>query len=465
MTVYRLGLFAIVLATGTGYAVPAARAQCNSRPGTPDLVEAEAVASDRIEFRWRNTTGRPVPTQVHTAYFDISVRDEAGNVVHGDVAGMGPLSVVYRGWSSHTLGGVPPGATRCFSIRGRTAAGTQGCVSQVFSAQVCAKTATPEIDQICRPYAVKAYEQVMTMGKMQQTATCKGPPEDPRWSTDQFQHYGWCVRTRFAGTTRDVTETNARNEMLRNCRPKAVKDPARQPPPPPTVPVAPGMRCSAGVSMTLEDCRNHDGTAVENWDFKGLSPACGLGANEEQAVENAIESYKSIGLTVKDEPGPGECGYTFRSIPACSCDPGVSTRMYTTKSAPLKPAPGAGGGPGSGPGGGSGPGQSPRGDILAALGGVGVDYSVPQAQIRGWIDNSFTPYRAVSEVLLTLLAGKRLKQPVELDVIVWNYENGPGGSSPRVAADVDPARLRASVVAAYNNRYGSAEQDFQRLLH
>jgi hypothetical protein len=88
------------------------------------------------------------------------------------------------------------------------------------------------------------------------------------------------------------------------------------------------------------------------------------------------------------------------------------------------PAPGAGDRPAPGPG--PGPGQSPRADTLAALSGVGIDYSVPEAQIRGWIDNSFTPYRAVSDVLLTLLAGKRLRQPVELDVIVWTYENGPG---------------------------------------
>jgi hypothetical protein len=460
MSSFRLCLFAIALATAC--AVPEVRAQCNDRPGTPDFVAAEALTADSIEFRWRNTTGRSSPTQLHNAYFDIEVRDGAGKVVPpGDVAGTGPLKVVYGALSSRTFGGLPPGTTRCFRIRGRTAAGTEGCVSQTFSRQVCATTPPPAIDQICKPYAVKAYQQVMTMGKMQQTGACRGAPEDPRWSTDSFQHYGWCVRTRLAGTTRDVAETNARNDTLRNCRPKAVKDPARQPPPPLTAPVAPGVRCNVGVSMTLADCRNLDGTEVENWDYKGLSPACGLGANDEQAVENAIASYKNIGLTVKDEPDPGECGYTSRSIPACSCDPGVSTRSYTTKSAPM-PAPGAGDRPAPGPG--PGPGQSPRADTLAALSGVGIDYSVPEAQIRGWIDNSFTPYRAVSDVLLTLLAGKRLRQPVELDVIVWNYENGPGGSSPRIAADVDPARLRAAVVAAYNNRYGSSEQDFQRLL-
>jgi hypothetical protein len=94
---------------------------------------------------------------------------------------------------------------------------------------------------------------------------------------------------------------------------------------------------------------------------------------------------------------------------------------------------------------------------------VGIDFSVPEADLAKWLSNSDTPYPAISAALLDLLEGKRLRQPVYLDVIVWNYEHGPGASSPRIVADVNVDRLRAAVIGSYNERYGEAIRDFRAL--
>jgi hypothetical protein len=57
------------------------------------------------------------------------------------------------------------------------------------------------------------------------------------------------------------------------------------------------------------------------------------------------------------------------------------------------------------------------------LGKVGIDFSVLETDLRQWLGNNFTPYPALAEALLHLLEGTRLRKPVYLDVIVWNYEH------------------------------------------
>lgn len=95
---------------------------------------------------------------------------------------------------------------------------------------------------------------------------------------------------------------------------------------------------------------------------------------------------------------------------------------------------------------------------------AGTDFSVPEADLTQWLNNSLTPYPAIAGALLNLLEGKRLRQPVYLDVIVWNYEHAPGASSPHSVTEVDLPRLRAAVVEGYNTRFGEAVRDFQRPL-
>jgi Cysteine-rich secretory protein family len=110
------------------------------------------------------------------------------------------------------------------------------------------------------------------------------------------------------------------------------------------------------------------------------------------------------------------------------------------------------------------PTTQPRRDVLVALRAVGIDFSVSEVSMRSWLSNNFTPYPALASTLLRLLEGKRLRQPVYLDVISWNYEHSPGASSPRSEIDVDLAVLRTAVVDGHNERYGEAVTDFEKLV-
>lgn len=104
-------------------------------------------------------------------------------------------------------------------------------------------------------------------------------------------------------------------------------------------------------------------------------------------------------------------------------------------------------------------------DKLMAMRTIGIDFSVPEADLRQWLNNSeFTPYPALAEALLKLLEGKRLRQPVFIDVIRSKYEDVLSGPSPRSVVDVDFALLRAAILQAYNERYGEAVTDFERLV-
>jgi DNA-binding SARP family transcriptional activator len=101
--------------------------------------------------------------------------------------------------------------------------------------------------------------------------------------------------------------------------------------------------------------------------------------------------------------------------------------------------------------------------IIQALGRAGVDFSVAEASLRTWLANPvFTPYPAISQVLL--LRGWRLKAPVFLDVIVSNYEQAPGITSPRTVADVRPDVLKAAILEGSNARHGTQITDFEQLL-
>ena len=101
--------------------------------------------------------------------------------------------------------------------------------------------------------------------------------------------------------------------------------------------------------------------------------------------------------------------------------------------------------------------------LIAALGRMGVDFSVPEVDLRDWLANPhFTPYPAISHALLLL--GRRLKAQVFLDVIVWNYEHTPGVASPRNVADVKLDVLKAAILVGSNVRYGTNVSDFEQLL-
>ncbi|MFI9255447.1 hypothetical protein [Streptomyces sp. NPDC053069] len=109
--------------------------------------------------------------------------------------------------------------------------------------------------------------------------------------------------------------------------------------------------------------------------------------------------------------------------------------------------------------------QAPPTAFIDALGAAAVDYSVPEADLTDWLRNpEFTPYPALAQSLLLRLDSTRLKRPVFLDVIAFNYENSPGKPTPRLLEDVDTGVLEAAVVEGWNVRYGEAASEFGELL-
>jgi hypothetical protein len=107
----------------------------------------------------------------------------------------------------------------------------------------------------------------------------------------------------------------------------------------------------------------------------------------------------------------------------------------------------------------------PEQTTLGALAAVGIDFSVSEADITDWLTNpEFTPYPALAEALLTRLSGNRLRQPVFLDVIAFNYEHTPGVPSPRAVEQVVAGVLEAAVLEGSNNRHGERATSFADLL-
>ncbi|GIG88017.1 hypothetical protein [Plantactinospora endophytica] len=109
----------------------------------------------------------------------------------------------------------------------------------------------------------------------------------------------------------------------------------------------------------------------------------------------------------------------------------------------------------------NGPSLAPA--VIRALGWCGVDFSVRETELRDWLTNpQYTPYPAISQALL--LSGWRLRAPVFLDVIVWNYERTRRVTSPRTVAEVRTDVLRAAILEGSNSRYGTRVTNFEQLL-
>lgn len=95
----------------------------------------------------------------------------------------------------------------------------------------------------------------------------------------------------------------------------------------------------------------------------------------------------------------------------------------------------------------------------------GLDYSVTEAEILYWLGNYFSEYVQFGEGLLALLAARRLKAPVYIDVAHWEY--GKGGGTvvlEHSTGALDPAIAAAAIIRAYNTRYSATESDFDALL-
>jgi hypothetical protein len=107
--------------------------------------------------------------------------------------------------------------------------------------------------------------------------------------------------------------------------------------------------------------------------------------------------------------------------------------------------------------------ETPDG-VPGALSRIGIDYSVPTADLLSWLSTNppSTAYPAIVAVILE--SGWRFTSPIYLDVIVWKYESTRGAESPRYPEDVDVELLKAAILAASNERYGTEVMEFEELL-
>jgi len=112
----------------------ASPAQACDRPGTPDMVQARAVSSTAINFRWRNTT-----RSVLSICFDFEVRDSTWKLVRS-LTGQRCREGSYHQPMGRQFSGLTPNTQYHMRIRARTGAASTGCVSKVWSAYASATT-------------------------------------------------------------------------------------------------------------------------------------------------------------------------------------------------------------------------------------------------------------------------------------------------------------------------------------
>jgi hypothetical protein len=100
-------------------------------------------------------------------------------------------------------------------------------------------------------------------------------------------------------------------------------------------------------------------------------------------------------------------------------------------------------------------------DMLRTLSAVGVDFSVSESDIGKWLVDVTTPYPKMADALLRLLGTRRLRRPVYLDVIVYNY--GHTSASVDDDSEVDTHRLSAALLESYRSRYGESHSNVDEI--
>jgi hypothetical protein len=121
-------------------AAPTAHAACSDRPGTPTNLKAQVITNclnpNCINVSWTNTATERV-------WWDISVTDGQGRNTGLGKAGVGRGDQGRGLPASHMFIGLESGRPFCFSVKARTARGTQGCASKIFTGPVCVTTPRP----------------------------------------------------------------------------------------------------------------------------------------------------------------------------------------------------------------------------------------------------------------------------------------------------------------------------------
>jgi uncharacterized protein YkwD len=205
-----------------------AGASCDSRPGTPDQVQAVPTSATSIKLIWRNTTGKPIDPnpfdQSHSSWFDILVRDARNKPLKPskDIIGGAAVKGIKYGQHSHfEFKGLSPDTEYRFQMKARDGSGRDGCLSEHWSSVVSAKTPTVSRDNLCRTYADRAIQQVNEMRSHPQKGPCNA--SGGNWSTDRDGHYAWCLSAeatlhKIGREGPSARETRRRNEALAACR-------------------------------------------------------------------------------------------------------------------------------------------------------------------------------------------------------------------------------------------------------
>lgn len=123
---------AIAAALAVSFSTTIAWAGCENkdRPATPtDLAITHGVAAGTFTLFWTNHQ-----TRTGLTYFDIHVRGPNGQDLHKDVTGGAGQAIKNGGLGEFKFTKVPAVHEYTISMRARTKAGTEGCVSGAESA-------------------------------------------------------------------------------------------------------------------------------------------------------------------------------------------------------------------------------------------------------------------------------------------------------------------------------------------
>jgi hypothetical protein len=193
----------------------AAYASCSDRPGTPAIIGTSLKAPGTLILSFESRT-----RDTGKICYDIEVKRNgqvAGQSITGGACNLGVFGKTYE----HTFSDLGFNADYCFRIRARTEAGTEGCVSQVWSNTVCGTTSNPRLGETAADAACNSYVQD-AMLQVQRNATSRNCRlTGPRWSPDRNHHANWCPGATPAAR---AFERSARQSELARCdRPRGPK--------------------------------------------------------------------------------------------------------------------------------------------------------------------------------------------------------------------------------------------------
>ena len=322
-----------------------ARAACGNRPGTPDAITVKAISPTEIEYTWRNTTNRGSnqprtigkTDQPHQMWFDIEVRDSAGNQVGQDITGGAHKpNLVYGIFTSHRFSGLSGGVTYCFRIRARTEGGTQGCVSQNWSNRDCAKTPllAGSMEGVDLPGS--DIRNFMTRNEGICRQACAGDEGCRAWTWVKNGSMCWLKNAVPAAIPNGCCVSGVMSGGMPGPGSPGGGGGAAEAPP-----RAPPRQCNVNAVLSIDQCAEPDGTPSQ---YFGGQTVQGCGATESEAVDHAklvFQTSREHGGTLNDEQGgeaePGRCSWTTDQIFAGACPCPFPLGQLSPKAPPARP--------------------------------------------------------------------------------------------------------------------------------